>query len=345
MAMWSQDLAADQLVARRIMGEPLVFYRTVDGRPAALLDRCAHRWAPLSKGAIVGDRVRCPYHGLEYDQHGMCVLNPHPNYKIPPAMRVRSYPLAEKHSIVWIWLGAGRPDPALIPDFSWLDPEAGTAVDRRAYLPMECAWNLMVDNLLDMSHVPVLHDGNLGNPDMIGAEILVEPYGPRGVSVSRSYTDIRTTAVFDMMTFGKYPRIDLEAMQRWEAPACIFITGIMRPAGGSEAQATGVKTCHFITPETETTSHYWFAAERYQPVRGTLEEEAAVLPRLAEVRRQIFEDQDGAIIAAQQARIIEAGGPEHYNPVLIGADAGVERAHRILRELHEQEQRELVASS
>jgi vanillate O-demethylase monooxygenase subunit len=207
---------------------------------------------------------------------------------------------------------------------------------------MQCAWYLMVDNLLDMTHVPVLHDGNLGNADMIGTDIVVEPYGPRGVSVRRDYTDISTTAVFEMMTFGKYPRIDLEAMQRWEAPACIYITGILRPTGGSEAQATGVKTCHFITPESETTSHYWFAAERYQPVRGTPEEEAAVLPKLAEVRRQIFEEQDGAIISAQQARIIEAGGKEHYQPVLISADAGVERAHRILRQLYDEEQRDLV---
>ena len=46
-----------------------------DGKVAALEDRCAHRFAPLSMGKIVGgDRVQCPYHGLEYDTSGACVL-------------------------------------------------------------------------------------------------------------------------------------------------------------------------------------------------------------------------------------------------------------------------------
>jgi len=45
VAMWEQDLAPGQLVARRIMNEPLVFFRGEDGRPTALMDRCAHRWA------------------------------------------------------------------------------------------------------------------------------------------------------------------------------------------------------------------------------------------------------------------------------------------------------------
>ena len=83
VAMWSQELTAGQMVARRIMNEPLVFFRTEDGRPSALLNSCAHRWAPLSRGTLnADDRIVCPYHGLEYDAHGVCVKNPHPNYAI-----------------------------------------------------------------------------------------------------------------------------------------------------------------------------------------------------------------------------------------------------------------------
>ena len=140
MAMWSQDLTPGQMLSRRIMDEPLVFYRLQDGTPAALSDRCAHRWAPLSKGKVrADDSLQCPYHGLEFDQHGVCVRNPHPNYKIPATMRVRSYPLVEKHSAVWIWMGTAAPDPSLIPDFGWLDFGANP-IDRRNYLQMPCAW-------------------------------------------------------------------------------------------------------------------------------------------------------------------------------------------------------------
>ena len=48
---------------------------------------------------------------------------------IPPKARVRVYPVHEKHTFVWIWMGdPGRADPALIPDFHWMDdPEWASA--------------------------------------------------------------------------------------------------------------------------------------------------------------------------------------------------------------------------
>jgi phenylpropionate dioxygenase-like ring-hydroxylating dioxygenase large terminal subunit len=39
------------------MNEPCVFYRTEDGTPVALEDRCPHRRLPLSMGKLVGDDV------------------------------------------------------------------------------------------------------------------------------------------------------------------------------------------------------------------------------------------------------------------------------------------------
>src|SRR6202140_4848505 len=73
VAAWSDGLGDGQLVPRTIMDEPIVLYRKADGGVAAIGDRCAHRFAPLSMGKIVhGDRIQCPYHGLEYDGSGAC---------------------------------------------------------------------------------------------------------------------------------------------------------------------------------------------------------------------------------------------------------------------------------
>jgi nitrite reductase/ring-hydroxylating ferredoxin subunit len=78
VAGWSQDLGKDQLLARTILNQPVVLYRKADGGVAALEDRCAHRFAPLSAGRLVGDdRVQCLYHGLEFDPAGNCAKNPH----------------------------------------------------------------------------------------------------------------------------------------------------------------------------------------------------------------------------------------------------------------------------
>src|SRR5687767_14377868 len=73
VAAWSDDLADGQLVARTILKEPIVLFRKADGNAGALQDRCPHRFAPLHMGRIVGgDRIQCPYHGLEFDSSGAC---------------------------------------------------------------------------------------------------------------------------------------------------------------------------------------------------------------------------------------------------------------------------------
>lgn len=333
VAMWSQDLRPGELLARRIMNEPLVFYRTGDGRPAALLDRCAHRWAPLSLGKLVAeDRLACPYHGLEYGPDGMCARNPHPNYKIPAAMRVRSYPLAEKHSIIWIWMGDGAPDESLIPDFSPLDPDAPAPAGRRDHLLMSASWDLIMDNLLDLSHVAYLHDGTLGNPSFVEAEILVEEHSPTSVTVIRENKDIPVTGLLDLLLYGEYPRVDVVGNQRWHAPACLFVDAGAMPVGTSRAQGTGIHGYHFLTPETDTSTHYHFVATRWNPISRGEDADAVMAREIADLRKRVFVDEDGVMIAAQQKRINESG-KANLKPVLLGIDGGVERVHRLLRQL------------
>ena len=64
-----------------------------NGEVAALEDRCAHRFAPLSMGEVIGgNRIQCPYHGLEYDKTGECVHNPHGNKNIPSRAQSKATP-------------------------------------------------------------------------------------------------------------------------------------------------------------------------------------------------------------------------------------------------------------
>ena len=98
VAAWSKEVGRN-LLARRILDEPVVLFRQKDGTPAALLDRCAHKLAPLSMGRLVDDVVQCGYHGMEYDCTGQCVRVPGQE-RIPKSAKVRSFPLVERYNAV-----------------------------------------------------------------------------------------------------------------------------------------------------------------------------------------------------------------------------------------------------
>jgi len=118
VAAWSEELSERALLARTLLEEPVVLFRTRDGTPAALFDRCPHRFAPLSRGKLRDDSIQCGYHGLCFDRTGACSHNPYNPGHAPPRARVRGYPLLERQGIVWIWMGdPDRVDTSLAPDF------------------------------------------------------------------------------------------------------------------------------------------------------------------------------------------------------------------------------------
>src|SRR5437868_1466693 len=96
-------------IARTVLGERLVLFRQADGRPAALIDRCAHRNMALSRGRARGGCVECPYHGWLYDGKGACAAIPSLCGAPPVHARVRAYPARESDGFVWVYLGGDPP--------------------------------------------------------------------------------------------------------------------------------------------------------------------------------------------------------------------------------------------
>ncbi len=90
-------------LARTICDEPIVLWRTENGTAVAFEDRCCHRRMPLHKATIVGDRLRCHYHGLEFEPSGECVHVPGQT-TVPPGAAVKTYPVVERYKWLWIWM-------------------------------------------------------------------------------------------------------------------------------------------------------------------------------------------------------------------------------------------------
>ncbi len=119
-AAWGHEVGR-ALSPRKICNRDMVLYRKEDGTVAALEDACWHRLLPLSLGRLDGDTVICGYHGLAFDGTGRCTHMP-AQRTINPSARVRSYPVVERHRLLWVWPGdPALADPALMPDFHWND--------------------------------------------------------------------------------------------------------------------------------------------------------------------------------------------------------------------------------
>ncbi|MGH7091086.1 MAG: Rieske 2Fe-2S domain-containing protein, partial [Stellaceae bacterium] len=180
-AAFGHELKTEPL-ARTICNEPVVLYRKSDGAPVAFEDRCCHRRAPLSKGRVEGDHLRCGYHGLLYEPSGAAIWAPGQD-RMPPGARVRSYPVVESHGWIWLWTG----DPALAertpaPCYDKYDDPNWAAYDQ--HLPVKANYFLVVDNLLDLSHLPFLHANTIGSPEDTDPNLTWER-GPNWVKGAR----------------------------------------------------------------------------------------------------------------------------------------------------------------
>src|SRR3954452_4390309 len=154
----------ENLLARTVLGNHLVLYRTKSGAPVALPDRCPHRRYPLSQGHLIGDEIQCSYHGLRFDSCGTCVWVPGQE-RIPSKANLTPRPLVEDGAWIWAWMGdPAAPDHSRRPHTPWFSLDGWTEV--HGMEPLDASYGLLVDNLLDLSHETFLHAGFIGTPEV-----------------------------------------------------------------------------------------------------------------------------------------------------------------------------------
>ncbi len=329
VAMWGHDLDIGQIEQRMICSEPIAIYRKSDGNVAAIADQCSHRFAPLSRGTVCGDHVQCPYHGLQFADDGHCVVNPHGSGRITPQLHIRSYPVVERHTLLWVWMGEQPADPELIPDFSHLDEGAPGIVSKRDWMIIDVDYRLMADNLLDLSHVNFLHDGLLGRPEQIAAETEIREDDDGTLFVTRTSYDIPPVRMFDLMYRNDGAHVDTWAEMRWNAPGCLRNHAGVCPPGAAREEGMTVIGSHLLTPIDDTRMTYHIAAVQLGgPPPGETDDEIA--DQLSRLRRFAFEEQDRPMVEAQQRAYERAGGHDALKPVMLSIDAGPLRARRIL---------------
>jgi len=325
------DELADAPLGRLLLDERVVLYRTASGTVAALQDRCPHRFAPLSMGKVKGEELECGYHGLRFRGTGSCSHNPHG--PIPPSARVRAYPVIERYGYVWFWPG----DPALanpdaLPPFPFLsDPEHFTVTP--GHLRVQANYQLIVDNLLDLSHVLYLHP-HFAVPEQ-SAEQQLQSTSTKTVTEGNTVIARRVRIGVppnapnrEIFGFKPEDRLDSRSHMTWYPPALLSFDLGACLTGTAESSGLCIPQAHLITPETELTSHYFFAA-----THNMRRDDPATGRKLFELLDLAFRHQDEPMIEAVQRNMGNTGDLDALEPILLRTDGAPVMARRILARL------------
>ena len=308
-----------------LLDTPLVMFRGEDGTLAAMDDRCPHRSVPLSYGRIVNGNLRCGYHGIQIDTSGSCVKIPCQD-KIPANAKVKTYPVVEKYTLVWIWMGQPElADEAAVPDMHYFDDPEWTACG--GYHFVKADYRLMNDNLLDLSHESYVHHTTIGNDAVAQAPVSVE----RTETEVRVHRDIRNCEPppFYIKATGF-----TEPINRWHTtiftpPGTHVIENGSYPVSASRAQALERRVLNTVSPATRDTAHYfWGVARQYR------RDDTALTEFLREQTAQTF-DQDLEILELQQQALTRTGNSPFS--LAFNTDAGPIQARRMIDQLIEKE--------
>lgn len=333
LVAWEEELPADSHVLRIVAERPLIISRRKTGEVDVLLDRCPHRFAPLSRGHIEEDRITCAYHGIAFDRQGKCVHNPHG--PIVSALQVPCYPSVLKHGGIWVWLGdATQADAATVPDLSLMN-EYPAVAQNFGYEFIGANYLLCTDNILDLSHADYLHSDSLGGGATTRAkqkvletenEIRIEWFAENDV----------VPPALEVMMDEKGQPIDLHLSVRWNAPGAMLLNFGAVPTGKPELSGPDTWGIHVMTPQDADHTHYFFWNGRnrmWDPEFNRI---------VRDTMKQAFAFEDKPMLEAQQASIGTTDF-EALSPVLLRTDEGPVRMRRKMRALIEAERKTVAA--
>jgi len=321
-------------LGRTVCGENIAFYRGEENRVAAVENFCPHRGAPLSLGSVVDGKLVCGYHGLEMGCDGKTIAMPGQRVRgFPP---IKSYAVIERYGFIWVWPGdATQADEATIPHMDWYDnPEWAYG---GGLFHINCDYRLMIDNLMDLTHETYVHSTSIGQKEIDETPCKTTVEGDQ-VTTSRFMQNIQPPPFWQLALRGNKLADDVP-VDRWQIcrftpPSNVMIeVGVAHAGKGgydapAEHKAYSV-VVDFITPETETSIHYfWGMARKFNPT------DEALTATIREGQGKIFSE-DLQMLELQQKNLLAHPGRAL---LMLNIDTGGVQSRKIIDRLLAKEQ-------
>lgn len=322
--LWAADLESEP-VEVHLLDQVIVLFRDENGDPKALYDACPHRFAPLSRGKVQGGRIICGYHGLEFGSSGHCLRNPHGAGKTVSALTVRAFPVAQRYGMIWIWMGdedkaaeADLPNLPLFdnPDLTWV----------RGQLDARANYELVTDNLLDLSHVEFMHPFLSSPGNSMRTTYRCEQAGDHVRSI---YTikDEPVSGLFKILWQDAPVTANMIVDITWQAPARLELKTSMGLGETPTPSDPGLIVIHLLAPRGEDATRYFWAAGRNQAKDS---EDVSAMLRYG--TQNAFAQEDEPMIAAVRSRM-RSNDLMAHKPAILPMDEGAIRARRVLTRL------------
>jgi phenylpropionate dioxygenase-like ring-hydroxylating dioxygenase large terminal subunit len=169
----SQELLVGEVQQVQAFDRELVLYRTRSGE-AVLQDAfCPHLGANLGvDGRVVGESIRCPFHGWRFGKEGKCEEIPYCE-DIPERARIRTWHVQEKNGEIYVWFHPENTGPQWqLPDLPELDDPKWTS-PRYAEFLVPAHVQDIAENSCDPVHFQYVHR----QPDVPPSQVTIEDNG------------------------------------------------------------------------------------------------------------------------------------------------------------------------
>ena len=261
---WSSDVPAGAAVPVFAFGRELVAFRTTGGAVHVLDAHCPHLGAHLGHGGtVIGDELRCPFHGWRFAGDGRCTAAPSAS-RLPQGRPQRAWMTRELHGRLWVWFSSTDSPPTWSLPETLLDPASRWSSGGRIDRTFPSHPQDILENAADPDHFLSIH----GMSEVIESDVTYDEHcittrlRARTPSQRLGFPGLMFSGVITLRTYGMglqtiRTQMGIGRLGLWVDT--LVVEGITPREAGSASLLIDIHLARSLPPGAE-----WFARRAFR---------------------------------------------------------------------------------